>query len=141
MGHWQPLVVACKQILYDRILSAKSIHLLQKESGRLQKFNKPCGLLWPGEFPLWSFMQLIKDASLLLLCWNSFMNALYNLLDGTSDNSKVWRWLQSNNWDSVICSLHIGQTDHMTLYLCDFVSAETINPNKTIYPASGLRTW
>ena len=67
----------------------RSIHRVLKECGRPQ-IQQTLQIPTPGECPLVVFYA---DESLLLLThlsfvWNRFMNALYNLLDGTSDNSK-----------------------------------------------------
>lgn len=71
----------------------KSIHHLQKENGRPQ-IQQTLLIPTPGDCPLRFFVMQPKDVicvvayTISFWCWNRFMDALYNLLDGTSDNSK-----------------------------------------------------
>lgn len=72
----------------------KSIHRLLKESGR-PRIRQTLLIHTPGDFTFRFFCGTTSGCICVaacvtssVWCWNRFMNALYNLLDGTSDNSK-----------------------------------------------------
>lgn len=66
------------------------IHHLQIGNGRLQMIQA-LPIYMPGSLALEAFVScnLLSDRCLLIFhIWCRFMNALYNLLDGSSDNTK-----------------------------------------------------